>query len=296
MSKDEDSKGRSGDFLEAEDFLSDDGEAVDKTLQISEDMWLKLQLEQLESFDDGESTVESLSKNAFSDGPNSTEATPVSDAERLYRELVEEDISLQDRGEHEGTVIVPLGDLARREELRLRDLPATPALPPLPTRAIAAGQIALVLNSARTVEEVAAVLVEIVASVIPRVLLLWERGERLYGFASRGMGLSEVKLLTLEVPREVFFRMAGGELEKPFQGTPPADPLLEQLFGLLGVAPRELLVLSAPVTVSDRLVLYADRGALPLPAFELRLLEVVMARASACAGWLLDAKTAKGAK
>lgn len=214
--------------------------------------------------------------------------------ETYYRDLVREEISFSRATgyDREGTAVVPLAELARREEDRLRrdglEAEATGA-DAGPRRDIPVGEIIDVLRAARSVEEVAGVLVEIVSNLIPRVLLLWERHGRLFGFASRGMALTEVKLLTIELPRGLLQQLSAADLElDSFQGPPRIEGMVERLFDLLGARPPEVLLIPVQVTAEDRWLLYADNDDQPLPAFELRLLEVVASRAGARADWLLD--------
>jgi hypothetical protein len=224
----------------------------------------------------------------------SEQAHKSSAGETYYRDLVREEISFSRATgyDREGTAVVPLAELARREEDRLRrdGLEAEAADGDTgPRRDIPVGEIIDVLRAARSVEEVAGVLVEIVSNLIPRVLLLWERRGRLFGFASRGMALTEVKLLTIELPRGLLQQMAAAELElDSFQGPPRIEGMVERLFDLLGARPPEVLLIPVQVTAEDRWLLYADNDDQPLPEFELRLLEVVASRAGARADWLLD--------
>ena len=214
--------------------------------------------------------------------------------ETYYRDLVREEISFSRATgyDREGTAVVPLAELARREEDRLRrdglEAEAT-GEDAGPRRDIPVGEIIDVLRAARSVEEVAGVLVEIVSNLIPRVLLLWERHGRLFGFASRGMALTEVKLLTIELPRGLLQQLTAADLDlDSFQGPPCIEGMVERLFDLLGARPPEVLLIPVQVTAEDRWLLYADNDDQPLPAFELRLLEVVASRAGARADWLLD--------
>ncbi len=217
--------------------------------------------------------------------------------ETYYRDLVREEISFSRATgyDREGTAVVPLAELARREEDKLCSdgLDAEAAGEEAGARRnIPVGEIIDVLRAARSVEEVAGVLVEIVSNLIPRVLLLWERHGRLFGFASRGMALTEVKLLTIELPRGLLQQMAAAELElDSFQGPPRIEGMVERLFELLGARPPEVLLIPVQVTAADRWLLYADNGDQPLPDFELRLLEVVASRAGARADWLLDRRS-----
>ena len=218
---------------------------------------------------------------------------PVTQGEEYYRDLVEEEISFSKATgyDKEGTAIVPLAELARREEIRLRRgvVESQAEDDEEPDRSIPVGEIIDVLRAARTVEEVAGVLVEIVSNLIPRVLLLWERRGLLFGFASRGMDLTEVKLLTMEIPKGVMQQMAAAALDlESFQGPPNTGGLIGRFFDLLGPTPAEVLIIPIQVTAEDRWLLYADNELNPLPEFELRLLEVVASRAGARADWLLD--------
>jgi hypothetical protein len=225
---------------------------------------------------------------------------------RSYVQAIREEISFC-RGtgyDKEKTAVVPLAELARREEDRLRRLEVGGAAPDEEEQPgddelrrrrgaiIPVGEIVDVLRAAATVEEVAGVLTEIVSNVVPRVLLLWERRGTLYGFASSGMGLSEVKLLTIEVPRRVLQDMTGTDLGlDSFAGPPRMADQVPRFFEILGRAPPEVLLVPVQVTASDRWVLYADAGENPLPPFELRLIEVISSRAGARADLLLDGKT-----
>jgi len=232
--------------------------------------------------------------------------------EAIYRDIVEQEISFSrvTGYDREATAVVSLAELARREEARLREAgpggapPADPLAEALcrggpvdedePTGeagppGLSVGQFIDVIRAAETVEEVAGVLVEVVARQLPRVLLLWERRGRLFGFASRGMGLSEVKLLTIELPKGVMQQMTSRDLElDPFLGPPCCEGMIPLFFGLLGGVPAEVLVIPAQVTPEDRWLLYADNGRDPLPPLELRVLEVLASRAGARADWLLD--------
>ncbi len=218
--------------------------------------------------------------------------------EDLYRSQVKADISFsRSTGyDKESTAVVPLADLARREEERLRETrsPARPrekqwAIGGGHVRALPMGEILDVLRAARTVEEVAGVLVEIVANLLPRVLLLWQRHDRLVGFASRGMNLTQVKLMTLEMPLEVLQEMTAAALDlESFVGPPRLTGMAPKLFELLGFPPKEILIIPGAVTYEDRWMLYADNGPKPLPRMELRLLEVIVSRAGARADLLLD--------
>jgi hypothetical protein len=214
--------------------------------------------------------------------------------------VVKEEISFSKATgyDKEQTAVVPLAELARREETRLQRLAKEEptAVGPLTgdgeaenKRLIPLGEIIDVLRAARTVEEVAGVLVEIVANLIPRVLLLWERNQVMYGFASRGMGLSEVKLLTIELPRTIVTDMTGMNLQlDSYRGPPHTLGKVPQLFEILGANPSEILLVPVYVTTRDRWVLYADNGNDVLPRVELRLIEVIVSRAGARADLLLD--------
>lgn len=217
-----------------------------------------------------------------------------------YLDTVEAEISFSRATgyDKEQTAVVPLAELARREEERLRmqargeptkvaGLPD--GAPPGQGRTIPLGEIVDVLRAARTVEEVAGVLVEIVANVIPRVLLLWERNGILHGFASRGMKLTEVKLLTIELPRSIVMDMAGTNLDlESYRGPPRLTGQVPRLLEILGAHPPEMLLIPVYVTTRDRWVLYADNGTGSLPDVEQRLLEVVVSRAAARADILLE--------
>lgn len=236
---------------------------------------------------------------------NDDETTgPVTGAEdpqvNSYLDTVEAEISFSRATgyDKEQTAVVPLAELARREEERLKrqargeptrvaGLPDAAA--PGQGRTLPLGEIIDVLRAARTVEEVAGVLVEITANVIPRVLLLWERNEILHGFASRGMRLTEVKLLTIELPRDVFTDMTGTNLDLGgYRGPPQLTGQVPRLFEILDAEPPEVLVIPVYVTTRDRWVLYADNGTDELPELEQRLLEVVVSRAAARADVLLE--------
>ncbi len=217
-----------------------------------------------------------------------------SPGEAYYRDMIQEEISFSKATgyDREGTAVVPLAELARLEEERLRrgeqDTMARPALL-TSSQEIPVGEIIDVLRAARTVEEVAGVLVEIVANIIPRVLLLWERHSRLYGFASRGMSLTEVELLTIEMPIDVMRNISGKDLDiQAFRGEPNMDDMAIRFFKLLGNMPSEILLIPVQVTARDRWILYADNKDDPLPEFEVRLVEVIASRAGARADWLLD--------
>jgi hypothetical protein len=199
------------------------------------------------------------------------------------------------------TVVVPLTELAIRQEGRLRGVPKreitssgadiVPEKDTTGKRMIPMGEIIDVLRAARSIEEVAGVLVEIIANLIPRVLLLWERDEVLHGFAARGMDLPEVKLLTIEMPRSILTEMTGLELElDSYRGPPQEGELVSRFFSLLEVEPPEILLVPCYVTPQDRWVLYADNGTSHLPLVEERLIEVIVSRAGARADLLLDIK------
>ena len=245
-----------------------------------------------------QSGIEQTDKSEFFDdrtvvnrkSPLSTQ--PEQQGLEYYRDLVEQDISFsQSTGyDREGTVVVPLAELAQSEEKRLRQQEQSdPKMEKIPENStIPVGQIVDVLKAARSVEELAGILVEMVANIIPRVLLLWEKNAKLYGFASRGMDLEEVKLLTLEVPCEVMKSMSHSTLDSSYFGQPHVEGLVERFFDILGVRPRQVLMIPAEVTSDDRWLLYADNGVYPIADFELRLLEIIVARAGALADWLLD--------
>jgi len=206
-----------------------------------------------------------------------------------YRRLVQAEISFSRATgyDKEKTAVVPLQELARREEQRLRQRRPPPE--DSSRRFIPVGEIIDVLRAARSVEEVAGVLVEMVANMIPRVLLLWERADTLYGFASRGMGLEEVKLLTIELPRDFLQQLTGLDLElDSYRGPPRQAELVRRFYRVLGGHPPEIVVVPVYVTPRDRWVLYADAGEEPVPALELRLLEVLVSRAGARADLLLE--------
>jgi hypothetical protein len=226
--------------------------------------------------------------------------------EALYRDIVKQEISFSRATgyDRESTAVVSLAELARREEARHRgaaldedaygeeettDLQGdVPEARPR-SLVLSVGQFIDVLRAAETVEEVAGVLVEVLARLVPRVLLLWERRGRLYGFASRGMDLTEVKLLTIEMPKGVFQQMAADELElQSFVGPPSREGMIQRFFDILGGAPAEVVVVPVQVTPEDRWLVYGDNRSEPLPELELRLLEVLAARAGARADWLLD--------
>jgi hypothetical protein len=200
----------------------------------------------------------------------------------------------------EKTAVVPLSDLARREEDRLRKKDWNKRLVPEKKEVfldddqveVPVGEIIHVLRAAKTVEEVAGVLVEIVVNLIPRVLLLWERKEMVYGFASRGMGLEEVKLLTIEMPRQILRELTGKNVVlESFQGAPRMVESVQRFFKIIGGNPPEILLIPIFVTPEDRWFLYADNYNKFLPKLESRLLEVVASRAGARADLLLDGQS-----
>lgn len=217
-----------------------------------------------------------------------------------YLKVVREEIQIcKGTGyDREKTAVVPLSEIARREEERLRALQAQEeertqeverGAPRKLRGEIPIGEILDVLRAAATVEEVAGVLAEMVANVVPRVLLFWERGGTLYGFASSGMGLSEVKLLTIEVPRRLLWDLTGTAFDlDSFRGAPQLVGQAPAFFEILGGVPPEILLIPVQVTSLDRWVLYADAGSETLPPFEMRLLEVIASRAGARADLLLE--------
>ena len=214
-----------------------------------------------------------------------------------YEDVVKEEISFAKATgyDKEMTSVVPLAELARREEERLRKVAAgkeeKQEVVDKTQRVIPVGEIIDVLRAARSVEEVAGVLVEIVANLLPRVLLLWERNAMLYGFASRGMGLKEVKLLTIEMPKNVLVEMTASDLElESHIGPPCSTEQVRRLFDIIGGNPPEVLLIPVYVTLVDRWVLYADNLDAPLPTLEIRLLEVIVSRAGARADLLMDGK------
>jgi uncharacterized protein YeeX (DUF496 family) len=214
-----------------------------------------------------------------------------------YQDVVKEEISFARATgyDKEMTSVVPLAELARREEKRLRRVAAGEEekreVEDKSQRVIPVGEIIDVLRAARSVEEVAGVLVEIVANLLPRVLLLWERNAMLYGFASRGMGLKEVKLLTIEMPKSVLVGMTASDLELESHIGPPCNTeQVRRLFDIIGGNPPEVLLIPVYVTPVDRWVLYADNQDAPLPTLEIRLLEVIVSRAGARADLLMDGK------
>jgi hypothetical protein len=242
---------------------------------------------------DDDKTVERVVEEEQESAPpldgSSTEAE-ADRAHELYRHMVNDEISFSRATgyDREQTAIVPLAELARREEHRLQQS-QPPKEEDEKRHKIPVGEIIDILRATRTVEEVAGVLVEMVAKLVPQVMLLWERRGFLYGFASRGMGLSEVKLLTIEMPIQVFQEMTAGGLElRSYVGPPHTGGLVDRFFSILGHVPPELLTIPIQVTGRDRWILYADNGSGSLPPFELRLLEVLASRAGARTDWLLD--------
>lgn len=214
-----------------------------------------------------------------------------------YQDVVKEEISFARATgyDKEMTSVVPLAELARREEKRLRRVAAGEEdkreIEDKTPRVIPVGEIIDVLRATRSVEEVAGVLVEIVANLLPRVLLLWERNAMLYGFASRGVGLKEVKLLTIEMPKSVLVEMTASDLElESHIGPPRKTEQVRRLFDIIGGDPPEVLLIPVYVTPVDRWVLYADNLSAPLPTLEIRLLEVIVSRAGARADLLMDGK------
>jgi hypothetical protein len=212
-----------------------------------------------------------------------------------YSKIIDDEISFSRATgyDKEKTAVVPLAQLARREEERLRrqeiDGRWQSEDEKSENRVIPVGEIIDVLRAARSVEEVAGVLVEMVANLVPRVLLLWERRGTLYGFASRGMGLEEVKLLTIELPRSFLRDLTCLNLElDSFRGPPRMTGMVERFYEILGGRPQEIMVLPVYVTSEDRWILYGDALDQPLPRFELRLVEVIVSRAGARADLLLD--------
>jgi len=216
------------------------------------------------------------------------------DANDEYHELLDEEILFsQATGyDKEKTAVVPLAQLARRaeerhsrqsavEQQKEKEAPARTDIP--------VGEVIDVLRAARSVEEVAGVLVEMVANLVPRVLLFWERKGTLYGFASRGMGLEEVKLLTIELPVSFLRDLTCAELSlDSFRGPPRKTELVQRLYQVLGGDPPEVMVLPVWITHEDRWILYADNVDQVLPEFELRLIEIIVARAGARADLLMD--------
>ncbi|HUU01085.1 MAG TPA: hypothetical protein VM425_06595 [Myxococcota bacterium] len=214
-----------------------------------------------------------------------------------YHKIVSQEISFSRATgyDKEKTAVVPLARLARLEEDRLRKQEIDDRWQPEDETSrnmvIPVGEIIDVLRAARSVEEVAGVLVEMVANLVPRVLLLWERRGTLYGFASRGMGLEEVKLLTIELPRSFLRDLTCLNLElDSFRGPPRMTEMVERFYEILGGRPNEIMVLPVYVTSEDRWILYGDALDQPLPRFELRLVEVIVSRAGARADLLLDGK------
>jgi hypothetical protein len=214
-----------------------------------------------------------------------------------YMQAVKEDIAFcQGTGyDREKTAVVPLAELARREEDRLRrqeqgERDFEEASEQERRRSvIPIGEIVDVLRATASVEEVAGVLVELMSNMIPRVLLLWERRGVLYGFASSGMGLSEVKLLTIEVPRRVMWEMAGVAFDlDTYKGPPQMIGQVPRFFEIIGGTPPEILLVPVQVTANDRWVLFADAGDAPLPPVEPRLVEVIASRAGARADLLME--------
>jgi len=226
------------------------------------------------------------------------EKTKSRSGQESYDELVKDEISFSKATgyDKEMTAVVPLAQLARREEERLKRIEsqgrADQEAPEEKQRVIPVGEIIDVLRAARSVEEVAGVLVEMVANLVPRVLLLWEKNDVLYGFASRGMGLEEVKLLTIELPREILRDLTCLNLDlDSFRGPPRMTDMVKRLYEILGGKPKEVLVVPVYVTPEDRWILYGDNFNDALPAFELRLVEVIVSRAGARADLLMDGKT-----
>ncbi len=214
-----------------------------------------------------------------------------------YHNIVSQEISFSRATgyDKEKTAVVPLAQLARLEEERLRKQEIDDRWQPEDETSrnmvIPVGEIIDVLRAARSVEEVAGVLVEMVANLVPRVLLLWERRGTLYGFASRGMGLEEVKLLTIELPRSFLRDLTCLNLElDSFRGPPRMTEMVERFYEILGGRPQEIMVLPVYVTSDDRWILYGDALDQPLPMFELRLVEVIVSRAGARADLLLEGK------
>ncbi|MBW1809581.1 MAG: hypothetical protein JRJ87_15410 [Deltaproteobacteria bacterium] len=226
------------------------------------------------------------------------EKTKSRSGQESYDDLVKDEISFSKATgyDKEMTAVVPLAQLARREEERLKRIEsqgrADQEAPEEKQRVIPVGEIIDVLRAARSVEEVAGVLVEMVANLVPRVLLLWEKNDVLYGFASRGMGLEEVKLLTIELPREILRDLTCLNLDlDSFRGPPRMTDMVKRLYEILGGKPKEVLVVPVYVTPEDRWILYGDNFNDALPAFELRLVEVIVSRAGARADLLMDGKT-----
>jgi hypothetical protein len=226
-----------------------------------------------------------------------SEDKKITEPKITYQDVVKEEISFARATgyDKEMTSVVPLAELARREEERLRRVAAGKEekreVDDKTQRVIPVGEIIDVLRAARSVEEVAGVLVEIVANLLPRVLLLWERNAMLYGFASRGMGLKEVKLLTIEMPKSVLVEMTASDLElESHLGPPCSTQQVRRFFDIIGGNPPEVLLIPVYVTPVDRWVLYADNLDVPLPTLETRLLEVIVSRAGARADLLMDGK------
>jgi len=226
-----------------------------------------------------------------------TDEKKITEPKITYEDVVKEEISFARATgyDKEMTSVVPLAELARREEERLRRVAAGKEeqreISDKTERVIPVGEIIDVLRAARSVEEVAGVLVEIVANLLPRVLLLWERNDMLYGFASRGMGLKEVKLLTIEMPKSVLVEMTASDLElESHIGPPCSTEQVRRFFEIIGESPPEVLLIPVYVTPVDRWVLYADNQNAPLPRLEIRLLEVIVSRAGARADLLMDGK------
>jgi hypothetical protein len=226
-----------------------------------------------------------------------TDEKKITEPKITYEDVVKEEISFARATgyDKEMTSVVPLAELARREEERLRRVAAGKEekreVDDKTQRVIPVGEIIDVLRAARSVEEVAGVLVEIVANLLPRVLLLWERNAMLYGFASRGMGLKEVKLLTIEMPKSVLVEMTASELDlESHIGPPCSTTQVRRLFDIIGGNPPEVLLIPVYVTPVDRWVLYADNLNEPLPTLEIRLMEVIVSRAGARADLLMDGK------
>jgi uncharacterized protein YeeX (DUF496 family) len=226
------------------------------------------------------------------------EKTKTKSGQESYDDLVKDEISFSKATgyDKEMTAVVPLAQLARREEERLKRIEdqgqADNEVAEDNQRVIPVGEIIDVLRAARSVEEVAGVLVEMVANLVPRVLLLWEKNGILYGFASRGMGLEEVKLLTIELPREILRDLTCLNLDlDSFRGPPRMTDMVKRLYEILGGKPQEVLVVPVYVTPEDRWILYGDNFNDGLPPFELRLVEVIVSRAGARADLLMDGKT-----
>jgi uncharacterized protein YeeX (DUF496 family) len=226
-----------------------------------------------------------------------SEDKKITEPKITYQDVVKEEISFARATgyDKEMTSVVPLAELARREEERLRRVASGKEekreVDDKTQRVIPVGEIIDVLRAARSVEEVAGVLVEIVANLLPRVLLLWERNAMLYGFASRGMGLKEVKLLTIEMPKSVLVEMTASDLElESHLGPPCSTQQVRRFFDIIGGNPPEVLLIPVYVTPVDRWVLYADNLDVPLPTLETRLLEVIVSRAGARADLLMDGK------